>query len=270
MNITDFATQILCGESLADKLIQPADITFSKTEYKDIPAAPARNKKISFNSKQLRFPRGHFHLDEKKAMALSSFANHELLAIEMMAAALLIFDHSTDQMQRFKLGIVKTIKDEQKHFLLYTNRLKDLGYEFGDFPINDFFWRQMKSIKTPDQYLAIMCLTFEAANLDFAHFYEKFFREVGDVKTANILKVVYEDEISHVAFGVNYLEKWRANKSLWEYYNENLPYPLTAARSKGKNFVVEARKKAKMDEDFISKLSSFDDGFRVTSRKEWK
>ena len=203
-------------------------------------------------------------------MALSSFANHELLAIEMMATTLILFDHSTEEMRRFKLGVIKTIQDEQKHFTLYANRLKEYGYEFGDFPINDFFWRQMESIKTPEQYLAVMALTFESANLDFAHFYEKIFKEVGDTKTASILKVVYEDEISHVAFGVSYFEKWRQNKSLWEYYNENLPYPMTPARSKGKNFVVEARKKAKMDEEFINKLSSFDDGFRVTSRKEWK
>ena len=187
-----------------------------------------------------------------------------------MAASLLLFPHHTDEMKRFKQGIIKTIKDEQKHFNLYVKRLNDLGYEFGDFPINDFFWRQMESIKTPQNYLSVMALTFEAANLDFAHFYEKIFQEVGDIKTANILKVVYEDEISHVAFGVSYFEKWRENKSLWEYYNEHLPFPLTPARGKGQKFVEEARRKAKMDHDFIAKLTSFDDNFNVTKRKQWK
>lgn len=270
MDVTDFARQILMGANLQDKLLQTCDVTFGKKSQFSLPNRPARSPKISFNDKQLRFPRGHFHLDEKKAMAISSFANHELLAIEMMAAALLIFDHSTEQMQRFKRGIIKTIRDEQKHFNLYVKRLNDFGHEFGDFPVNDFFWRQMKSITTPENYISVMALTFEAANLDFAHFYEKVFQEVGDYKTANILKVVYEDEISHVAFGVSFFEKWRKNKSLWQYYNETLPYPLTPARSKGKTFVEHARRKAKMDEDFIKKLSNFDDGFRVTKRKEWK
>ncbi len=71
MEITDFARQILFGESIEDKLIQPAEITFGNFEATDIPSAPSRNSKIKFNEKQLRFPRGHFHLDEKKAMALS-------------------------------------------------------------------------------------------------------------------------------------------------------------------------------------------------------
>ena len=72
--------------------------------------------------------------------------------------------------------------------------MNDLGYEFGDFPLNQFFWKHMHQMKTPAEYLAIMALTFEAANLDFAHFYENVFREHGDIKSANILKVVYDDE----------------------------------------------------------------------------
>lgn len=270
MEITDFARQILFGEKLDDKLVQPSEITFDKFEATDIPSVPSRHSKIQFNEKQLRFPRGHFHLDEKKAMALSSFANHELLAIEIMAASLLIFDHASEEMKRFKQGIVKTIQDEQKHFSLYTKRLNEYGHEFGDFPINDFFWKKIGDIKTPQNYLAIMALTFESANLDFAHYYEKIFQEVGDTKTANILKVVYDDEISHVAFGVSYFERWRNDKSMWEYYNEHLPFPMTPARGKGQLFVEEARRKAKMDEDFIRKLADYQDDYTVTKRKQWK
>lgn len=270
MDIIDFASQILLGENLEDKLVQVDEITYKKHLGADIPKFPSRNKKLQFSDKQLRFPRGHFHLDDKKAMALSSFANHELLAIEIMAASLILFPHDTEEMKRFKQGIIKTIQDEQKHFSLYTKRLNDLGYEFGDFPVNDFFWRQMGSIKTPQNYLAIMALTFESANLDFAHYYEKIFQQVGDNKTASILKVVYDDEISHVAFGVSYFDRWRKDKSLWEYYNEHLPFPLTPARGKGQLFVEEARRKAKMDSEFIDKLATFDDQFRVTKRKQWK
>jgi uncharacterized ferritin-like protein (DUF455 family) len=270
MDINDYAKQLLFGDSLADKLMEAPSIKFSDRFEGLLPNMPARNSQIAFSDEQLKFPRGHFHLDDKKAIALSSFANHELLAIEMMAAALLVFDHENEEMKRFKHGIIKTIQDEQKHFKLYVTRLNDLGYAFGDFPINDFFWRQMEKIKTPSQYLATMALTFEAANLDFAHFYHKIFLEIDDKKTASILKVVYEDEISHVAFGVQYLDRWRQNKSLWEYYNECLPWPLSPARSKGKYFVEEARQKAKMDTGFIEKLKNHQDEFSITKRKEWK
>ena len=134
-------------------------------------------------------------------MALHSFANHELLAIEMMAAALLIYPHEKEEQKRFKRGVLSALKDEQKHLGLYIARLNELGYEFGDFPLNDFFWRQMDKLKTPSQYAAVMALTFESANLDFAQFYAKIFRSFDDEKTASILDVVLKDELSHVGPG---------------------------------------------------------------------
>jgi len=67
-------------------------------------------------------------------------------AIEMMAAAILIYPHSTEEDVRFKKGIVTALKDEQKHLSLYIKRMNELGYEFGDFPLNDFFWRQLEKV----------------------------------------------------------------------------------------------------------------------------
>ena len=251
-------------------IISKQTIEFDELSPFELPSLPGRCEQISFSEKQIRFPRGHFHEKEKIAIALSSFANHELMAIEMMAAALLMFPHDTAELLSMKKGIINTIKDEQKHFSLYNNRLKEFGYEFGHFPISNFFWSYMKKIGTPASFFSFMALTIENANLDFSHYYEKIFREIGDFKTADIMKVVYEDEISHVALGGHYLGKWKEDKSLWEYYKETLPWPITPARAKGKQFVAEARKKAKLDEDFIQQLESYQDEFPITKRKEWK
>ena len=270
MLLSEYAKTILYGDSLESKLLDIQKIEFDEFDLITPPSFPGREKKIKITSENLRFPRGHFHLDDKKAMAVHSFANHELLAIEMMACALLMYPHHTDELKRFKRGLISTLKDEQKHFKLYLDRLNELGYEFGDFPINDFFWKHMANLKTPSHYLSVMALTFEAANLDFAHFYKHVFNEVDDFKTAGILDVVLKDEISHVNFGVLYLNKWRGDKSLWDYYNESLPWPLTPARSKGKKFIEEVRRKAKLDPLFIEKVKKYQDGFAVTTRKEWK
>lgn len=271
MQVTEFARKILFGSRIEDKLFCPESLEFdgmweSSLELK----TPARDSHIKLVGEQIKFPKGHFHIAEKKAQALHSFANHELLAVEMMAAALLIYPHNTDELRRFKLGIFHALQDEQKHFKLYVKRLNEIGYEFGDFPLNDFFWRQMPKLKTPAHFCAVMSMTFEAANLDFAHFYEKVFRELGDLKTANVLKVVYEDEISHVQLGARYLNRWREDKDLWTYYNENLPWPLTPARSKGRLFLEEARERARLDADFIQKVRDYQDDFKVTHRKDWK
>jgi uncharacterized ferritin-like protein (DUF455 family) len=274
MNINEFAKSILLGDSLEEKLLtwdqSGVNIDWGDPVDFVLPKTPARAKKIILSEKNIRFPKGHLHENEKKAIALNSFANHELLATEMMAAALLIYPHHTDELKKFKLGILSALQDEQKHFRLYTERLNEIGYEFGDFPLNDFFWRQMEKLKTPSQYLSTMALTFEAANLDFAFHYQKMFEEIGDFKTASVLEIVVKEEISHVGLGIHYLNKWKGDKTLWEYYRETLPYPLTPARAKGKIFNTELREKAKMPPEFITGIKDYDDDFKVTKRKEWK
>lgn len=276
MKFIEVMKHILFEKDLESKLILLKDIEWTDTydpstiNFK-LPNLPARNKKITFSSEQIKFPKSKsLHLDDKKAIALNSFANHELLAIEMMASAILLYPHKTEEELRFKKGVLSSLIDEQKHLKLYKNRMNELGYDFGDFPLNDFFWRQMDKLQTPSQYLAVMALTFEAANLDFALYYEKVFRSFDDERSANIMKAVYEDEISHVRLGVNYLTKWRNDKTLWEYYLNELPFPLSPSRAKGIHFDLESRRKAKMDEDFIQNLESFNESFSIVQRKTWK
>lgn len=273
MKLSELTNSILNGKDLSDKLTRSDKIEFDESFQQlgvsELPKLPARADQIQFSQKQLRFPKGAFHLDEKKAIALHSFANHELLAIEMMAAALAIYPHHTDELKRFKRAILVSLRDEQKHFQLYVKRLQQLGYEFGDFPLNDFFWRQMHELDTPSKYLAVMSLTFEAANLDFAKHYREIFLQYDDPQTANILNIVYEDEITHVNLGARYLNLWRKDKSLWEYYLQNLPWPLTPARGKGKCFDQEGRTRAQLGSEFINIMQSYQDDFKITKRKEW-
>jgi len=262
----EFARKILSGESLEDKLLS-TPIIWTKWQEFELPPSPGRKGRISFSKDQIKFPKApNLNIPEKKAIALHSFANHELLAIEMMAAALLIYPHETDEDIRFKKGILSALKDEQKHLGLYISRLNELGYQFGDFPLNDFFWRQMQKLKTPAQYTAVMSLTFEAANLDFAQYYSKIFRSFGDEKTASILDEVLEDEISHVAFGSHWMKRWRQDKDLWNYYLSSLPFPLTPARSKGIGFDPKIHERAMNDPEFTMKLDQYEDDFKITKR----
>lgn len=262
----DFAKLVLLGENLEDKLISPT-VEWSEWKNFELPKLPGRAGKIAFSDEQIKFPKSaRLNETDKKAIALHSFANHELLAIEMMAAALLIYPHETEDDVRFKRGILTALKEEQKHLSLYIGRLNQLGYQFGDFPLNDFFWRQMDKLKTPSQYAAVMALTFEAANLDFAQHYAKLFREFGDIETAQILEIVLEDEIGHVAFGAHWMKKWREDKTLWQYYQDSLPWPLTPARSKGIGFDPKIHERAMSDSEFIQELKNYDDQFQITKR----
>lgn len=272
MKIQEFAQKIFFGEQLEDKLLSVKQLDYFdlKTTDQDF-EQPARSSCIEFSEDKVKFPKGqNLFTDKGKAIALHSFANHELLAIEIMAMCLLRFPHETPEQLRFKKALVKTLKDEQKHFKMYQSLLLKLGYKFGDFPRSSFFWKWAKLIKTADEYLCIMAITFEGANLDFAHYYAHLFRENGDIEIANILDQVFEDEITHVAVGSHYLDRWRDDQNLWDYYCKTLPFPITPARAKGMKFYKEARLKSGLDIHFVNQLEKYQDNFRVTQRKAWK
>ena len=112
-----------------------------------------------------------------------------------------------------------------------------------------------------------MSLTFEAANLDFCLYYEGIFKKFNDIVSANMMREVYEDELNHVRLGVYWLNKWRDNDSLWDYYLRNLPDGVTPERSKGINFCYDSRKNAGLDDIFISSLQSYSDDFQIPKRK---
>ena len=102
MNLSEWSKEILFGENLDSKTLDCDEILFDdEWQAVSLPNLPGRNKKIAMSGKQLKFPRGHFHENEKKAMALHSFANHELLATELMAGVLLKFPHNTPEMKHF-------------------------------------------------------------------------------------------------------------------------------------------------------------------------
>jgi uncharacterized ferritin-like protein (DUF455 family) len=128
----------------------------------------------------------------------------------------------------------------------------------------------MQKLTTYEEYFGVMALTFEAANLDFAKYYREIFTSVDDDKSSKLMDVVYQDEISHVGFGVYWLNQWRKDQSLWEYYKINLPDLLTPARAKGISFDSEGRFKSGMDKDFIDRIQTYKDEFVVTNRKQWE
>jgi uncharacterized ferritin-like protein (DUF455 family) len=273
MNVFEFCHTVLFSPSLEAKLLNPSliDWSFDHTSHVPLPCPvqPSRPHNLRFSNEQPSFPRRKAFLDKaQRARALHFFANHELLAIEILATSVLIFP-CFDGDESFLKTTIATLKDEQKHLKLYCTRMKELGMSFGELPVNDFFWDKMLKVESRDQFIALLSLTFESANLDFASYYEAIFHEVGDFKSAEIMREVYLDEISHVKTGVHWMNRWRGEDSLWNYYLKNLPEFVTPARSKGMTYLKEARLKAGLDEDFVAQLEQYTDEFRVTRRRQW-
>ena len=271
MELRAYAERILSGKTIEDKLAGPGTgEAFSDDQpgqaLANAPELPGRPPALAFDRRaegagslegqftdkakspaKLSDPRG-------RGLVLHYFANHELLALEIMALALLRFP---DAPKSFRLGIARTMREEQEHLGLYIQRMNTLGVQFGDLPVNSYFWRTMREIASPAEYASAMSLTFEQANLDFALHYEKIFRDLGDGETADILRKIHDDEVRHVEHGVIWMKRFESGKTLWSSYQDHLRYPLTPSRAKGPVFDEHGRARAGIDEEFIRNLRVF-------------
>lgn len=261
MRTQDFAEQILFGTRLEDKLLSTENLEDHPVPWAGkAPRYPGRPDGLRLDIERERVPFPGVHELDRPGMrgrVLHFFANHELLAIEVMALALLRFH---DAPAAFRKGLVQTIAEEQEHLRLYADRMKADGVAFGEIPVSAFFWNALSSMESPMTFVAGMSLTFEQANLDYAGYYAQAFSKAGDAPTAKVLHQVYEDEIGHVKHGEAWFQRWRSPlQSAFEAYAEALPDLLTPARAKGLVFDLGARQRAGLSEDYIRALEVFSD-----------
>jgi len=256
MEATDLAKLILSSDSLDDKLSTPSIITDLRPAQQVFWQEPARspNMKFSKKSKKDKLPKNFLDLDEHRAICLHRFAGHELLAVEIMAYALLAFP---DAPKTFRKGLITTLLEEQEHVRLYQHELKRFNLQLGELPLYKHFWKLTPYMKTISEYVSIMSLTLELANLDFAPYYGSLFEKAGDFESSNLMKRIYTDEIKHVAFGYGWLKKLQ-NKELLPHQEwlKNLPDLVEPRRARGPIFNAEGRKKAGLHFEFIEHLKN--------------
>lgn len=227
-------------------------------------ASPARDPEIALSAGSESLPKLSALADpQARALCLERFAHHELQAVELFAWALLAYPELPPQARR---GMVGAIVDEQRHCRLYLERLEAHGRRFGEGALSDYFWKHVPEIRAseagPRAFLSAMGLTFEQANLDFTLVYRDAFRQAGDEETAQVLELVHREEVGHVRLAVDWLRKLDGEaQSLTEAYERSVPFPLCAARAKGRRFDVASRERAGLDADFIEHVRGAKPGY---------
>ncbi|MEY2988963.1 MAG: hypothetical protein RJB13_2484, partial [Pseudomonadota bacterium] len=261
MEVSVFARNILFSSELDGKLMTPSQLTDLQPLLDvRLPTEPVRPRLLELgrwkDSARVSFPTKSELIDPLKVgVLLHFFANHELLALELMALALLKFPNAPSS---FRMGVAQTMLDEQRHLAAYIRKMNEVGIEFGDIPVNDFFWAQCASMSEPMDYVTRMSMTFEQANLDFASYFRDVLVEVGDHETAALLQTVLDDEIGHVKHGLTWFRRWKTESSSdWQAFCEALGGELNPARAKGQFFHTEGRLKAGFCEDYIHSLKVF-------------
>lgn len=261
MELRELAERVLFATTLEEKLQCPTVVTDEQPGAAlAAPAMPGRPTELNFKTTGVgdksEFP-GLHRLDNERERGrlLHFFANHELLATELMALVLLRFP---DAPAAFRRGVLQTLRDEQEHTRLYLTRMKACGIAFGELPVSGYFWRAVSGMGSPMDYVAGLSLTFEQANLDFARHFARGFAAAGDAETAQLLDQIYRDEIAHVAYGLKWFRRWKEpGQTDWDAFCRQLKFPLSPQRAKGVSLNVEGRRAAGLDAQFIAELDVF-------------
>ncbi|MBL4804540.1 MAG: ferritin-like domain-containing protein [Alphaproteobacteria bacterium] len=182
-----------------------------ETGHTDLPDRPARPENPELLHPAEMPKRAKAGSRKSKVALLHALAHIELNAIDL----------AWDVMARkFDLGgyalpkafyddWIKVADDEAKHHMMLEERLNDLGATYGDLPAHDGLWEA--SEQTANDFaarLAIVPMVLEARGLDVTPNMIKIMKAQDDHKTAEILQIIHDDEITHVRAGTVWFEGW--------------------------------------------------------------
>ena len=130
---------------------------------------------------------------------LHSFAHIEFNAINLALDAAYRFREMPDD---FVTDWLQVAAEEAKHFALLNDYLTDLGSSYGAFKAHNGLWDMV--CKTRHDVLHRMALVprvMEARGLDVTPGMMEKFSNIGDQRSVEILQLIYDEEIGHVAIG---------------------------------------------------------------------
>ncbi len=136
---------------------------------------------------------------EGKRALLHAFAHIEFNAINLALDAAYRFRQMPDD---FIGDWLKVAAEEARHFHLLADYLQQLGSFYGQFNAHNGLWDMV--CKTRHDVLHRMALVprvMEARGLDVTPGMMTKFAASGDQRVVDILQVIYDEEIGHVAIG---------------------------------------------------------------------
>ncbi|MFT5113851.1 MAG: uncharacterized ferritin-like protein (DUF455 family) [Parasphingorhabdus sp.] len=205
----------------------------------DRPGLPYCVELVHPNKLKRRSP----HTEKGRTILLHAIAHIEFNAINLALDAALRFPAMPQDYYRDWLLVAG---EEAGHFELVRKRLADYGHQYGDFPAHNGLWDvAQRSSHDVLERMAVVPRVLEARGLDVTPAMRTSLEEAGDLESAQILDIIYRDEIGHVAIGTRWY-KWLCKQRHMEpvetfkniietYYSGNLrgPFNLSARTQAG-------------------------------------
>ncbi|PHS27758.1 MAG: rhamnosyltransferase [Robiginitomaculum sp.] len=148
---------------------------------------------------------------EGRIALLHAIAHIELNAIDLALDMLARFTSdpvlSAPDRLDFATDWLVIASEEAQHFTLITNRLNEMGSIYGALAVHQGLWEAAHNTRHDlAARLAIAPMLLEARGLDVTPSMIKKLIGAGDTKSAHVLKIIYEEEIGHVAKGVHWFK----------------------------------------------------------------
>lgn len=179
-------------------LFDAENIDFSKLDNVGAITQPGRPKLPKLVPPQ-QVPRRKISTQEGRLALIHAITHIEFNAINLALDAMLRFQ---DMPKEYYKDWMQVAFEEAQHFTMLRKRLRQLGSDYGEHAAHNGLWEM--AMKTSSSVIARMALVprvLEARGLDVTPGMMQRLTGVGDDETVAILKIIFEQEIGHVAIG---------------------------------------------------------------------
>lgn len=268
-SIGTLAVSVLATETPRDKAAQGREVaaiwqagnaslpeTMPETDEIPAPSRPARPELVP----PAKVPRRRLNSPSGRVALLHAVAHIELNAIDLAFDLVARFAAdpriSDDEREAFVDDWIRVGDDESRHFVMVDDRLNQLDAAYGDHPAHNGLWdAAMATQHDLAARLAVAPLVLEARGLDVTPAMIERLVSAGDTDSANVLRIIYNEEIGHVGAGARWFRHLCRNEStdpqtryqelVRTYFKGGLKPPFNA----------EARQLAQFPADFYEPLA---------------
>jgi len=176
--------------------VNTESLDLSKTNIVETIANPGRPDKPKLVSPH-NVAKRNLATQEGRIALIHAIAHIEFNAINLALDAMYRFQEMPEEYYKDWMQVAF---EEAQHFTMLSDRLNELGCTYGDYDAHNGLWEM--ALKTQHSVIARMALVprgLEARGLDGTPGMIKRLHGHGDTATVEILKIIFEQEIGHVA-----------------------------------------------------------------------